>query len=259
MMQHSATKIDKMKAKYGIKKVCEYCNIEFEASKSTTRYCSHQCNSRALKDAKRNEVIQLTEKLTKQKKVDRLIKDTFNQEYLSVSDVATLMGVSRWTIYRYVADEKIPSKRISEKITRIKKTDLEMFFDNANSYQVKHSIKLNSETDWYTLNEITEKYGVLRHQIRKIVNVEDISEKKEGTRTLIAKSQIDSYFKKRGFDVSINNLAEWYTVTEIMEKYNMTEQGVYIFVSRYKIPKKQQEGKRYYSKIHIDNLKNKKQ
>ncbi len=95
-----------MKAKHSIKKVCEYCNIEFEASKSTTRYCSHKCNSRALKDVKRNEVIQLTEKLTKQKKVERVGRDVSNQEYLSISEAAILMGVSRWTIYRYVVDGK---------------------------------------------------------------------------------------------------------------------------------------------------------
>ncbi len=170
------------------------------------------------------------------------------------------MGVSRWTIYRYVVDGKIASKRLSERTTRIRKVDLDAFFNNTNSYQVKNvSIEEKLEMDWYTLTEITEKYGILRHQIRKIVNAENIVEKKDGTRTLIAKKQIDNHFKKKGFDFSLKNLAEWYTIAEIMEKYNMTEQGVYIFVSRYKIPKKQQDGKRFYSKLHIDNLKNKKQ
>lgn len=249
---------DDMKAKNGIKKVCEYCNNQFEASKSTTRYCSHKCNSKALKDAKRKEVIQLTEKLTKQKEVEKLTKDISNQEYLSISDAAVLMGVSRWTIYRYVVDGKIASKRLSERITRIRRTDLEAFFENANPYQVKCiSIKNKQEIEWYTLNEITEKYGILRHQIRKVINSENIPEKKEGTRTLVAKKQIDIFFKRTGFDFSLKNLAEWYTIREIMERYNMSEQSVYIFVSRYKIPKKQQGGKRYYSKLHIDNLKNK--
>lgn len=249
-----------MRAKHSIKKVCEYCNIEFEANKSTTRYCSHRCNSRALKDAKRNEVVQLTEKLTKQKKVERLIKDISNQEYLSISETAMLLGVSRWTIYRYVVDGRIASKRLSERITRIKKTDLELFFSSANSYQVKSfSMENKSEMDWYTLTEITEKYGILRHQIRKIINAENIAEKKDGTHTLVAKKQIDSYFKKKGFDFSLKNLAEWYTIAEIMEKYAMTEHGVYTLISRYKVPRKQEGGKRYYSKLHIDNLKGRKQ
>ena len=113
--------------------------------------------------------------------------------------------------------------------------------------------------DWYTLNDITERYGILRHQIRKIVNAESIAEKKDGTRTLIAKRQIDIYFKKKGFDVSLTNIAEWYSISEIIQQYGMTEKSVYLFVSRYKIPKKQHNGKRYYSKQHIDNLKQKRQ
>ena len=38
----------------------------------------------------------------------------------------------------------------------------------------------------------------------------------------------------------------------------MTEYGVRTFVSRYAIPKKRLNGKLYYSKQHIDKLKNKK-
>ena len=41
-----------------------------------------------------------------------------------------------------------------------------------------------------------------------------------------------------------------------MEIYNMTEHSVRVFVSRYAIPKKRLNGKLYYSKQHIDKLKN---
>ncbi|MEG1005727.1 MAG: DNA-binding protein, partial [Bacteroides sp.] len=33
-----------------IKKVCEWCGEVFYAQKTTTRYCSHRCNSRAYKE-----------------------------------------------------------------------------------------------------------------------------------------------------------------------------------------------------------------
>ena len=72
----------------------------------------------------------------------------------------------------------------------------------------------------------------------------------------IAKNRIDAYFRKRGFDTTLSNLAEWITTPEVMEIYNMTEHGVRVFVSRYVIPKKRLNGKLYYSKQHIDKLKN---
>ncbi len=246
-----------MRSKQIIKKLCEFCGNEFEAGRLTTRYCSHKCNSRAFREIKRKEVVQLTGELTKQKKTERTKVDIANRPDLGISEAAELFGVSRWTIYRYVSSGMIPSKRLSKRTTRIRKSDLESFFDKAEPYEIDQiSKEIKPITDWYTFNEVTEKYGILRHQIRKIVNAENIPEKKDGTRTLVAKRQIDNYFKKKGFDSSVINLAEWYTVSEIMEKYNMTEKGVYVFVSRYKIPKKQQGGKRYYSKQHIDNLKN---
>lgn len=84
-------------------------------------------------------------------------------------------------------------------------------------YEVLHTHEIKPITDWYTLDEITERYSIKRHQIRKIVNSENIPETKDGTRTLIAKNKIDAYFKKRGHDRSIRNLAEWYTVADIMK------------------------------------------
>lgn len=74
---------------------------------------------------------------------------------------------------------------------------------------------------------------------------------------MIAKSRMDAYFRKRGFDDTLSNLADWITTSEVMEIYGMTEQAVRVFVSRYAIPKKRLNGKLYYSKQHIDKLKNK--
>ncbi|GHV70054.1 hypothetical protein FACS1894199_19410 [Bacteroidia bacterium] len=154
------------------------------------RYCSHVCNSKAYKEAKRKEVLQLTNGLVAHKRKERVTIDISGKEYLSISEAAEVIGVSRWTISR----EKQPI------------------------------------IDWYSINDITEKYGILKNQIRIIVNAEKIPETKDGTRTLIAKQQIDNYFKKKGFDTSVAKLAEWYTVKEITAKYGMTESAVRCFV-----------------------------
>lgn len=44
-------------SKERILKICEYCGKSFYASKSTTRYCSKQCNSYAYKAARREEKV----------------------------------------------------------------------------------------------------------------------------------------------------------------------------------------------------------
>ena len=147
------------------------------------------------------------------------------------------MGVSRWTIYRNVVQGIIPAKRLSQRTTLIRKKDIETLFDVIEPYEVLVTGERKLIDEWYTIDEITEKYGLLRHRIRKIINAEGIPTKKAGTRTLIAKNKIDTYFKKKGFDTTLSNLADWITTVEVMESYNMTEHSVRVFVSRYAIPK----------------------
>jgi excisionase family DNA binding protein len=246
-----------MRAKEPIKKLCDYCGKEFQASRQDTLYCSHSCNRKAYRETKRKEVVALTETLVSKKQIEKTVVSLSDREYLSISEVAALTGVSRWTIYRYAANGIIPAKRISQRTTLIRKKDIESLFDEVEPYEVLQTGERKPIDEWYTLDDITEKYGLLRHRIRKIINTEGITTKKDGTRTLIAKGKIDAYFRKKGFDGSLNNLADWLTISGVMEEYGMTEQSVYVFVSRYSIPKKRANGKLYYSKQHIDKLKNK--
>lgn len=247
-----------MRAKEPIKKICEYCGCEFAAYTQTARYCSHDCNRKAYRAIKRKEVISLSASMASKTKRERARVDLSEREYLSISEAADIMGVSRWTVYRNVVKGIIPAKRLSQRTTLIRKKDIEALFDEVEPYEVLTTGERKSIDEWYTIDEVTEKYGLLRHRIRKIINAENIPTKKAGTRTLIAKSRIDAYFRKRGFDNPLSNLADWITTPEVMETYGMTEHGVRVFVSRYAIPKKRLNGKLYYSKQHIEKLKNKK-
>lgn len=54
-------------SKERILKICEYCGKSFYASKSTTRYCSKQCNSYAYKAARREEKVKMAETMSHRK------------------------------------------------------------------------------------------------------------------------------------------------------------------------------------------------
>ena len=246
-----------MRSKQVIHKICEYCGNDFEAGRLTSRYCSHNCNRMALKESKRKEVIQQTEALTQKKRKEKIQTEIANRPYLSMAEAAILLGVTVKTAYNLAHAGKIHAVRMSSRQTFVTRKSIDELFENRNPYETLSLKERKPIADWYTLDEITDKYGLKRHQIRKIINAENIPEKKEGTRVLIAKNKIDAYFKQRGFDPTILNLSQWYTIEDIKTQYNMTSQGVYVFVSKYQIPKKQQNGKRYYSKQHIDNLKSK--
>lgn len=87
-------------SKERILKICEYCGKSFYASKSTTRYCSKQCNSYAYKAARREEKVKMAETMSHRKaseksmsesneplnnteiKALKYIEKTFNEEFI---------------------------------------------------------------------------------------------------------------------------------------------------------------------------------
>jgi excisionase family DNA binding protein len=184
-----------MKTNHPIKKICEYCGKEFEANKRTVRYCSHTCNSKAYNETQRKQVVALTEILTSKKKIEKATHNLSDRPYLNIIEVANLTGVSRWTIYRNVVKGIIPAIRLSRRLTLIRRKDIDTLFDDVEPYEILSTGERKPIEDWYTMNDITEKYGILRHRIRKIINTESIPTKKDGTRTLVAKNKIDNYFK----------------------------------------------------------------
>jgi hypothetical protein len=142
-------------------------------------------------------------------------------------------------------------------LTFISRKTLDEWIENEIPYKRPQARERQPVAEWYTLSEITEKYGIKYRRLRDIINKENMQEKKDGKLTLIAKNKIDAYFKKQGYEKTTINLAEWLTFPEMCKRYNMTENTAYSFISDYDIPKKQQNGKRYYSKQHIDTIKNK--
>jgi hypothetical protein len=46
-----------MSSRLEIEKICDWCSKHFIAKKTTTKYCSHECNSKAYKSIKRVEKI----------------------------------------------------------------------------------------------------------------------------------------------------------------------------------------------------------
>lgn len=246
-----------MRAKQPLNKLCEYCGNVFQASKYNVRYCSHECNSKAYREAQQQKVAALTDTLTNKQKSNKEQSLLTDRPYLSIAETAQLLGVCKQTAYNLAHSGKIKATRVSRRLTFVSRQSIDELLQANTVFETSPTQERKPISDWYTLEEITAKYGIKRHQIRNIVNAERIPEKKEGTRTLIAKAKLDSYFRKQGFDSAILNLADWYTLPEITTHYGMTEQAAYIFVSRYKIPKMRQQGIRYYSKQHIDKLKNK--
>ena len=96
-------------SKERILKICEYCGKSFYALKSTTRYCSKQCNSYAYKAARREEKVKMAETMSHRKASEKSMSEILVKEYLTIQEVAILLGLSRQTIYSHYSKGKTTS------------------------------------------------------------------------------------------------------------------------------------------------------
>ena len=237
-------------SKIRITKKCEWCGNEFQAQKTTTKYCCKRCAEHAYKERMRIERVKLTQSSIAQLDKERIIAPVTQKEYLTVSEAAVLLGVERTTIYRYLWSSQLTGLKIKGK-TFIRRSDIEQKFQEAPSY-IRHTKSSSpSIEEWYTTKEIIEKFGVSNSWVFKVAKEKNIPKVMKFGRTYWSKSNCDRAFAKPTADPEIT---EWYTAEEMKEKFSMTDSAVWNFVSKNAIPKKV-GGKTFYSRRHVDIAK----
>ena len=234
-----------------ITKICQWCGVEFEAQKVSTKYCSHRCANLAYKQAVRDKRVKQVEAETLSVKLEKPIENVKDKEYLSFSQAGKLLGVSRQAVYNMVKAGNLKASKISSRLSFIKRVDIEAMLESK-PYKTLHPKDTIPITDFYTTAEIKEKFGVKESWIYEIAKEHNIPRTFNRGRTYWSKKHIDSYFAKKAPDASIT---EWYSVAELQEKFGMTLSAIYTFVYKNVIPKRKEGKMVYYSKKHFDIAK----
>lgn len=233
-----------------IQKKCEWCGKEFTAYKCSTRFCCKQCNDHAYKAKKRELKVQSVNENLASKNEPEIIRIQ-EKEFLSPTETAQLLGMSRATLYRYLLNGFIPAVQFKGK-TKIRRSSLEKIFDTPKQYQ-KHTKSPRSPiTDFYTTAEVASKYGVNESWIFKVGKEQNIPKVFKRGKTYWSAKHFDKYFASKAPD---SNITEWYSVEDLTEKFGMTTSAIYSFVSRFAIPKKKIKRQVFYSKKHVDIAK----
>lgn len=233
-------------SKIEIHKVCEYCGKTFVAWKSTTRFCSKTCNSRAYKQLRREQRVAAIEKGTNIRPIEK-IKD---KTILSPKEAAVLLGLSTRNVYYLIDKGLLKASHLSTRITLIKRNDIEVMLDANLEKRKRQSI--HPITEFYTTAEILDKYGISESGLYKIAKNENFPKVFQRGKSYWSKKHVDAYFAKKAVDASIT---EWYSVADMKDKFHMTTTAVYTFVSNFKIPKKRIKKEVLYSKHHVDIAK----
>ena len=237
-----------MSSNIEIKKKCKWCGQIFIAHKTTTNYCSHRCNNAAYKERIRQERIASYQKEFSMNAEEPSVED---KEFYTPPEAAKLLGISRASIYRYMADNVIKAVQFKGK-TLVRRKDIELLFENAAEYKKFFFFYYSAITEFYTTAEVKEKYHVNESWIFVVAKKNNIPRTFNRGKTYWSKKHIDAYFAKKAPNPDIT---EWYSSQEMQEKFGMTLSAIYCFVSKNAIPKKKEGIMVYYSKKHVDIAK----
>ena len=227
-----------------VRKICQWCGKPFVAQKTTTCFCSHRCSSLGYKERireRKRELKKMQEILTPKSAAE-------GQDFLSFAQVATLMGVTRQYIYKLVKENKLRASRISGKKSFIRRADIELMLKSKPYERIMPKEDLEI-TEYYTAEQIAEKYKVAPKWVWTYTREHNIPKVKIRQFNYYSKKHIDAAFAKYNVD---NDLTEWYTPEEIQEKYGMTRIAIRSQVYRHNIPSKKEHGLILYSKLHFD-------
>lgn len=104
-------------------------------------------------------------------------------------------------------------------------------------------------TEWYSTQEIQEKFGMTLAAVYCFVSKNAIPKKKEG---------IMVYYSKKHVDIAKGVAApeepKYYTVPEAMEKFNLTRDQLYHYATYHNIPKMKKGKYTLISKAELDKL-----
>lgn len=179
-----------MSSNIKIQRICEYCNNEFTAKTTKTKYCSHLCNSRAYKANLKQKKIVKSNRETLQK-VIQPIEQIKNKEFISVKEAAILLGCSSKTVYRLIKSNSLISFNLSERLTRIKKSEIDKFISLPQHKEPIEHKELINISNCYSIGEIQSIYNISQTALQNLLKREGITKYKKGKYTYVEKEIIE--------------------------------------------------------------------
>ena len=138
-------------------KICEECGKEFITLMPTTHYCSDRCSKLAYKHRKRDERLNNTTLEVRERQRLALL----DKDFLTLSDAARLMQMSRNTLYKIIRDNEIQIKRFTDRTVRIARADLDKASEGRSTgINTTAPGMTDNLGKWMTREQVMEKYDV---------------------------------------------------------------------------------------------------
>ena len=241
---------------------CACCGREFTAYSGVQKYCSVGCADEAKKERKKRHEDFL--------RAAEPVVGLRQQEYLTFSRAAILMGCSRQYVYKLVNQGKLKASRISSRMAIIRRADIESMLEG-NPYNkvvfgnrpkpTNSSRKLrkqeaetasNEPLTYISGEEVIANYKVKPSWLYTSAKRNRIPICRIGGRNYYSKSHVEECL---GLTADIASITAWLTTEQAFEEYGMSATAIHAYAYRHRIPTKREYGIVYYSRTHLDELR----
>lgn len=243
---------------------CAFCGREFTASSGVQKYCSVSCADEAKKERKKRNGDFL--------KAAEPVIGLRQQEYLTFSKAAILMGCSRQYIYKLVNQGKLKASRISSRMAIIRRADIETMLEGSPYNKVvfgnrpkpsssnrqqqqkkKEPVSVSDEPLTYISGEeVIASYKVKPSWLYTSAKRNQIPICRIAGKNYYSRSHVEECL---GLTADIASITDWLTKEQAFDEFGMSATAVHAYAYRHRIPTKREYGIVYYSRTHLAELR----
>ena len=243
---------------------CAFCGREFTANSGVQKYCSVSCADEAKRERKKRNGDFL--------KAAEPVIGLRQQEYLTFSKAAILMGCSRQYIYKLVNQGKLKASRISSRMAIIRRADIETMLEGSPYNKVvfgnrpkpassnrqqqqkkKEPVSVSDEPLTYISGEeVIASYKVKPSWLYTSAKRNQIPICRIAGKNYYSRSHVEVCL---GLTSDIASITDWLTKEQAFEEFGMSATAVHAYAYRHRIPTKREFGIVYYSRTHLAELR----
>ena len=245
---------------------CAFCGREFTANSGVQKYCSVSCADEAKRERKKRNGDFL--------KAAEPVIGLRQQEYLTFSKAAILMGCSRQYIYKLVNQGKLKASRISSRMAIIRRADIETMLEGSPYNKVvfgnrpkpassnrqqqqkkKEPVSVSDEPLTYISGEeVIASYKVKPSWLYTSAKRNQIPICRIAGKNYYSRSHVEECL---GLTADIASITDWLTKEQAFDEFGMSATAVHAYAYRHRIPTKREFGIVYYSRTHLAELRQK--
>ena len=243
---------------------CAFCGREFTANSGVQKYCSVSCADEAKRERKKRNGDFL--------KAAEPVIGLRQQEYLTFSKAAILMGCSRQYIYKLVNQGKLKASRISSRMAIIRRADIETMLEGSPYNKVvfgnrpkpassnrqqqqkkKEPVSVSDEPLTYISGEeVIASYKVKPSWLYTSAKRNQIPICRIAGKNYYSRSHVEECL---GLTADIASITDWLTKEQAFDEFGMSATAVHAYAYRHRIPTKREFGIVYYSRTHLAELR----